>query len=514
MTDSRHSTLLVALEALRRRRTIGLLAAITVLAVAVPFALGLPNVYQASANLIVEGQFTDLLGSGGAAHDVDGRLQAIKQEALSRSRLIELIETFDLYPELRQQMPVTAVVDQVQREIRVEPTNVPDSAGRVSTVSFRLSYLGRDPAKVAQIANKLASFYIEQNEIMRSRQVTKASDFLKSEVEDAKKRLDQQQQRLLDYQKRNDGMLPTQLEANLSKLRAIDSQLSQNAGEQTRLVEQQAGLRARVADLRANPRTDAFDPKTRLAVAQKELEDLLITQTRDNPNVVAKQREIEQIKKQVDAAGTGTSANQATTLDLLEQEIANIDGRLDKLRQAAVQLRTDSQQLQTLIDAVPMHSIEFDSVTRDYQTAREHYDSLLKQYDQAQITERAEMGLTGRQFRILDPAIAPTGPAAPNRNLLIFCALIGALVLGVGSALLVDYFDTSFHSVDDLRAFTHVPVLASIPRIVTRRDTVWRVVLGSAVAGAAAAVLVLLGASTFQLAQGSERITRLLLRLG
>ncbi len=70
---------------------------------------------------------------------------------------------------------------------------------------------------------------------------------------------------------------------------------------------------------------------------------------------------------------------------------------------------------------------------------------------------------------------------------LIVMALVLSAGLAVGAVVLAEQVDTSFHSVDELRAFTRVPVLVSIPRIVTEGDT--RRQLRRAQLAAAAAVL-------------------------
>lgn len=77
----------------------------------------------------------------------------------------------------------------------------------------------------------------------------------------------------------------------------------------------------------------------------------------------------------------------------------------------------------------------------------------------------------GEQFRILDPAIAPSEPIAPNRIRLALMGLVLAVGFAAGVVLLADQLDTSFHRMDELWAFTKLPILASVPRIVTRADT-------------------------------------------
>ena len=102
---------------------------------------------------------------------------------------------------------------------------------------------------------------------------------------------------------------------------------------------------------------------------------------------------------------------------------------------------------------------------------------------------------------------------APNRVRLFLIALAAAVGLAVGVVLMVEHIDTSFHELDELRAFSNVPVLASIPRIVTRTDLRrqwWRMRLG---ATAALVGFVLIVGVAYFLAHGNERLILLLTRL-
>lgn len=116
----------------------------------------------------------------------------------------------------------------------------------------------------------------------------------------------------------------------------------------------------------------------------------------------------------------------------------------------------------------------------------------------------------GDQFRVIDPAVPPVAPVAPNRPRLVLMALIFSLGLAGIAALLAEQFDTSFHRVDELWSFANTPILAGIPRIVTRGDA-WRRRLRFTFAGlvAIAAVGVLIRAG-YTLGQGSEEIVWML----
>jgi protein tyrosine kinase modulator len=72
------------------------------------------------------------------------------------------------------------------------------------------------------------------------------------------------------------------------------------------------------------------------------------------------------------------------------------------------------------------------------------------------------------QFRVLDPAIPPNRPAAPNRPGLLIIGFIASLTLAFAAMVTADKLDTTFHTVDELRAFVSVPALATIRIIPTK----------------------------------------------
>src|SRR5256885_15654502 len=74
----------------------------------------------------------------------------------------------------------------------------------------------------------------------------------------------------------------------------------------------------------------------------------------------------------------------------------------------------------------------------------------------------------GEQFRVLDPALPTPEPAAPNRRQLLVVALLGSVGLALAAVMLAEKINTSFHAVDDLRSFSEIPVLVSIPLILTQ----------------------------------------------
>src|SRR5436190_21641987 len=100
--------LMKSFDTLRRRWIIATVCALATFALSAPFLMGLPKLFRGSATLMVEGQPPETAQNLEPV-PVDLRLQAIKQEALSRARLSALIERFNLYPELRSKASVDSL---------------------------------------------------------------------------------------------------------------------------------------------------------------------------------------------------------------------------------------------------------------------------------------------------------------------------------------------------------------------------------------------------------------------
>jgi hypothetical protein len=87
-------------------------------------------------------------------------------------------------------------------------------------------------------------------------------------------------------------------------------------------------------------------------------------------------------------------------------------------------------------------------------------------------------------------------------------------VTAVGAVLLAEHLDTSFHSLDQLRAFTRVPVLVSIPEIATPADRFALHLRAAAWAGVSAATMTLLALVSFHVGRSAEPLVRILVQSG
>jgi uncharacterized protein involved in exopolysaccharide biosynthesis len=122
---------------------------------------------------------------------------------------------------------------------------------------------------------------------------------------------------------------------------------------------------------------------------------------------------------------------------------------------------------QARVESSPAVEQEYKALTRDYQSALEFYNALLKQRDLAAMATDLERQQQSEQFRILDPASFPDRPSYPDRLRFALGGLGGGLALGLGLTLFLEMRDSSVRNDKDIEALLHMPVLAVVPTLRT-----------------------------------------------
>jgi polysaccharide biosynthesis transport protein len=507
-----------ALAILRRHAVLAFAVFAVVLVASVAVALSLPDLFRASAVVLVERQLPETVVRPTVTGELESRLHVIRQEILSRARLTELIKRYDLYPDVRHTDPERAI-EQVRRDIEIELTGPEQVSGRTKTVAFNLSFTGARRDTVAEVTNAIAAFYVNQNTQMRSDEAARTTQFLKSQIEAAKAQLDRNEQQVKAYTNRHVGELPQQVDVNLATLERLNTQLRINSERQLRTLEQRDKLFEAPAPV-APPQPPPVSPEdARLRALKRDLAQLDGFPEK-HPDVRRLKDAIAALEAETRASGTGGSAAPAAPVAAKAGDaptgrartVASLDTEIEALKTEEARLRQSIGAVEQRLEAVPYRQSEFALLSRDHQATREQYESLLKRYEEARLGQNMETENQGERFRVLEAATPPTGPTAPNRPRLLIMGIFLAGLIAVLAVLGVEQIDTSFHSVDDLRQFTTLPVLAAIPRLQPAGGPPWAriaVITASMLAG-----FVLIGTLSAHVARDNEPLLRLLARAG
>jgi len=527
------SLALRVMEIVRRRKLMAAATFATVLAGAVSFALYLPDLYQATALVLVERTISESIVRTPVSGELESRLYVIKQEILSRDRLTELIDRFALYPELRQHAPMADVLTQARNDIIVQPAGPEQVSGRTKTVSFTLRYTSDNRDTVAEVTNAVAAFYVQQNDRMRSDEAIRTTQFLRTQLADAKHQLDRHETAMRDYTTRYTGELPQQVGFNLATLERLNTQLRLIGERQIRIIEQRETLYDGLRDSGVIARTTSGDTEVspesldrlRKIDEQKQKVSQADTQFTDrHPDVVRLREQLAAMEREhaeaeraerrarddADAATRAAAIADpaAPTPQLRRRTMESLDADLATLREEEASVRETIASFERRLESSPQRQQEYQTITRDYNAAKDLYDSLLRRYDEAQLTESMETDRAGERFRVLEPALPPEGPAAPNRMRLLLMGFLLACVGAAAAVLVREQFDTALHTVDDIRRFTVVPVLVSIPPIgpvpMRRRLTVALTTVS------ALAAIALVAVAAAYVAGGNDQLVRMI----
>ena len=502
--------LATVLEVVRRRRVLALLPCLFVLAAAASMAVFLPSLWTARATILVNRQeIPEALVRSTLSTDPEARLLTLTHETLDTSRLTKIIQDNDLYPAMRRSRPIADVVERMRKDIRVEVQDDRERRGREwRSLVFTVGYTATDPAVAARVTNTLASLFSDENRRIREAQAVGATQFFETQLAELRTRLAAQEQRITAYKEQHLGELPEQREVNLRTLERLQQQLqlahenNRRASERRQMITQSlnnldlasamAGVGGTGAGLTVAPGETAA---ARLSILRNELAAMQTSYSDKYPDVIQLKEQIrilerrvadEQKKVTADAASPKTAATPATSRQNRDLRLAvqnpYVLSLMQQLDQASVEAKASTDEIGNLnrqlavyqrrLEMTPKREQELALITRDYETTRDLFRSLLAKRGEADVAADLEQRQKGETFRVIEPATLPDRPAGPNRIRLLLVGVALALGAAGVAVILAEQVDTSYRRADEVRATASVPVLSTIPRIVTEADRV------------------------------------------
>jgi polysaccharide chain length determinant protein (PEP-CTERM system associated) len=412
---------------------------------------------------------------------IEDRLPSLQEQILSRTRLERIILDFNLFAEARRSQPLESVIERMRPAVKVDP---------VRGDAFSVSYVARDPREAQKVTERLASLFIEENVLDRQRLAVGTSNFLQTQLDDARRRLVEQERKLEQYRLRYAGQLPSQAPFNLQaiqnarlQMQALEDALARARDRQTSLERQSAELLSpepAAGSTAARPGTPDDPTEPAGATVAERLEDgrrkLALLEARlkpGHPDVTRLKRRVGQLEQQHDAAAPAAAVSRPAPVETARDRRAR-EIRADLLsvtreiaaKQAEQQKVQDEMALyQSRLDAAPIREAELTELMRDYETIQQIYRGLLAKREDSQMAANLEQRQIGEQFRVLDPARIPERPFSPDRMRINLMGIAVGLLIGLGATAALEYLDTTLKSEDDVRLLLGLPVIATIPEL-------------------------------------------------
>ena len=465
--------------------------ALTIIALAVIYALAARDIYVSTVNLKLNPQKQNVLDAqapadmGGAANDrfISNEIEIINNYDSRERCASALIDSFDnakdksLFSELKAE-PGSGTNGHLDKRDIIELLKNVVKAEQVSGLDIiEISAESPSPYEAALIANTFAFQYREINLENNRGQLTTVRKFLEAQRNEKLIALNNAEVNLKNYQQEG-GIIALDAQSNV-------------------LINQLANLDA----LRDAAKVDLLTSKEMLAQYKKELGaedpklvDYLESQTSQKYiDIIQKQIAELQMNKELALSNNNSGVDVSEKIKDYDKKIANLKVNLstvignikagayasspDQIRELAQKLIEEKvknnslairyDELQGLIGnyeqkftRLPKKSMELAQYQRQKESLQQIYDQIETRYQEAMLNELSQPG----NVIIVGKGRIPDEPSKPKPILIILVGIFAGLAFAFGYILVKDYFNDTIKSPDDIED-NNIKMLAWVPHL-------------------------------------------------
>ncbi len=476
----------------------------------------LPNFYESTTFLTLKPPtISEKVSPSLASEDLSQRLESINQTVLSRSSLEPMITKYNLFQTERASgMPIELVVEKMRKNITVDPEKSDEER---KTFGFHLTYLDRSPELAQKVAAELAGRYVNLQKTESTQSAETTRKFIDAQLENARNNLSVLENQRLHIMQQNVETLPESAQGLIAQLEGLHKREETISKDKETSITEKGRLNDSIRALNSQARLienfgeketqDAATQASRIedtpAYAQliqqrteltSKLENLKKQYREKHPDIIQTQTdinivngELEKLKqntnqriKQATQSSSRKAQMQKENLDIERQKAESQIGQIDQqLQMKDEEMRQNSVQiagLESKINTIPNVKVALEGVTNQYESAKKNYDEIVTKYNEAQQQVQRETNAQGETISVVDAANLPQSPVSAKKK-----PLIMALGAGLGLALglfLAAVFELprwlKIQNVEDTKYYTGLPVLASVPPLLTEREVSWQ----------------------------------------
>ena len=435
------------------------------------------------------------------------RLQQMQQEILSRSSLSELIQrpSLDLYRKERARYPMEDIIqDMRNKAIRIQTVEVNRTAS-----AFTISFAYPDRFKAQAVVRELVTKFTEQNVTVQRNNTNLTTQFLNDELKQAKEKMDNLEAQLTQFKNQNMGRLPEQFQANVAQLNTLQMMQGQANEALSRLQQQRYQLETQLQNNNTNlnyynslledqvtvngpqqVRNEKLNQlNQKIMTLQSDVAALTEQFTPNHPMVKKAQASLakyeklyeEEAKTDLEKEAAAPAPAAPTTKRVVNQQVAkavqdlananntiktemqNLNIQMDEKVKQQNELNRQIAAYQSRVEGSPQLEGQYVVLVRELGLAKQTYEDYHRKSEISETAKDLEEHKAGENLEVLDPASDPQAPSEPNRLQIAAMGSGMGLMLGIVLAGAKEMKNTSLKNLKDVRAYTNLPVLSSIP---------------------------------------------------
>ncbi|MDY6831028.1 MAG: GNVR domain-containing protein [Thermodesulfobacteriota bacterium] len=316
---------------IRRRRYWLLVPTVVVFLASLIIAFSLPPVYRATTTILIEGQqIPSNYVQSTVTEYVEKRIQTITQRVMSRSKLLEIIDQFNLYEDERAKETTEQIITMMRDHIHLESITadvVDQRTGRPveATIAFTLSFEGENPEKVKKVADRLASLYLEENLKNREEMAAVTTTFLDSELEMLRQNIKRQENKIAEFKNQHFDAMPDLKAMNFAEFQRLDKELESLEQDLAAVRERKIQLEVQLSGIDPDlpgikgPEGLFADAAQQLEYLQTRYTELKATLSPKHPDLINMEQTIAALQQQVSVDDQ---------MDMKQQQLENLQKEL------------------------------------------------------------------------------------------------------------------------------------------------------------------------------------------
>lgn len=481
-------------------------AVITALGMIVSFAI--TPVYQGSTTLLVETKKTGIpmltdFGDLGKGDPIQTQCEIVRSRCVVDAAVMALdlpnkprpyygfFKNLFTFLKLHESWPGKAIIawlesgfrksDEILKLSDYEKRRriVEDVGKRLSVKAVKktdlieISVEANAPDLARDLADTVAVEYMKLSLDARRGEAKSVKEFVDNQLEIRERELKELEKQLREF-KENNGIvsLAEEIRINLEKQAQFEKTLEEVLIERESLKVKIANLEADLkkqdklvvsqSTLTKNPLLDQL--KSQKIELELKLERFISDGLTDNhPEVKKVNAELNQTINKISSEESKVFGSKVYTLNeiqrRLESEYIEYNATYKALEVKQQGLEKLCRAYRESFENLPQKELEFLRLARDIKVTEEIFIMLSKKKEEARISEAMEIG----NIRVIDHAESPVKPIKPKKALNTVISMILGLMIALGLAFTIEFFDTTFKSADDVEKYLSLAVLGSIP---------------------------------------------------
>ncbi|HEV2702995.1 MAG TPA: XrtA system polysaccharide chain length determinant [Steroidobacteraceae bacterium] len=461
----------------------------------------MPDRYQAETQVLVDTRTALKPALQGLTNDQDVTVQLsyVQQSLLVDPQLCKIVNAAGMLPGCTADPGAAqAPLAQIRKRIQMSVQNIDDRNGPYGSAgaTFDISYQDEDRTRALKVVDVLLGTLINETLGGKRQGSAHAQEFLESQLKDYEKRLKVSEDKLAAFKSQHLGLLPNDDGGYFAQMQKenqavadarINLLMAQNrrATLEGQLHGNAAVLASSGVQATNGGGSTPTDTVTEIALAQANLDQLLLKFTDRHPDVIAaraalaslkarRAAEITSLRNGDAAAAAATGASSNPVFQSIQLALNKTDVDIADMRTQLEEHETKARDLRQLVDSAPQVEAQYAQLARDYDVNKAQYTALLSSYDKSKLGQRADDAGSVR-FQIVQPPSVSFKPVSPKRTGLLAEVLLAALAIGVAVAYALDQSDPVLGSAKAVAQQTGLTVLAEVgAAFPTVSDASWR----------------------------------------